>query len=213
MGGLAHSGEARPNGNDEAWLTLHEVSAQLGVAPSTVRRWADAGRIPARRTDGGHRRFDPAAVRALRASLAPAEPRASGAPPSIGQLAVSTRRLGQQPWHAHFASAAVGDEMRGLGQRLLGLLIQYLVWQGDTSRFLHDGRQMGARYGEIARDAGISMRDTMQAFLYFRGTFWRTALQMPAVTQASDVAEVMRIAERIDHFMNEVLLSTISAYE
>lgn len=195
-----------------AWLTLHEVSTQLGVAPSTVRRWADAGRIPARRTEGGHRRFDPAAVRALRASLAPVESHHAG-PPSIGQLAVSTKRVGQQPWHAHFAAAAVGEEMRGLGQRLLGLLIQYLVWQGDNSRFLHDGRQMGARYGQIARDAGISMRDTVQAFLYFRGTFWRTALQMPAVTQASDVAEVMRIAERIDHFMNEVLLSTISAYE
>ena len=194
-------------------MTLHEVSVQLGVAPSTVRRWADAGRIPARRTEGGHRRFDPAAVRALRSSLAPPEPRAVGGPPSIGQLAVSSKRIGQHPWHANFAAAAVGEEMRGLGQRLLGLLIQYLVWQGDTSRFLHDGRQMGAKYGEIARDAGISMRDTMQAFLYFRGTFWRTALQMPAVTQASDVAEVMRIAERIDHFMNEVLLSTIAAYE
>jgi excisionase family DNA binding protein len=204
-------GERETTGST-AWLTLHEVSEQLGVAPSTVRRWADAGRIPARRTEGGHRRFDPVAVRALRATLAPPEPRAGG-PPSIGQLAVSTRRLGQQPWHAHFAAASVGEEMRGLGQRLLGLLIQYLVWQGDNSRFLHDGRQMGARYGQIARDAGISMRDTVQAFLYFRGTFWRTALQMPAVTQASDVAEVMRIAERIDHFMNEVLLSTISAYE
>jgi excisionase family DNA binding protein len=209
-----HSGEQSTT-EDATWLTLHEVSAQLGVAPSTVRRWADAGRIPARRTEGGHRRFDPAAVRALRATLAPAETHhhAHSGPPSIGQLAVSTKRLGQQPWHAHFAAASVGDEMRGLGQRLLGLLIQYLVWQGDNSRFLQDGRQMGARYGQIARDAGISMRDTVQAFLYFRGTFWRTALQMPAVTQASDVAEVMRIAERIDHFMNEVLLSTISAYE
>lgn len=201
--------------HEEAWLTLHEVSAQLGVAASTVRRWADAGRIPARRTEGGHRRFDPVAVRALRSALAVPESHKapSPAPPSIGQLAVSSKRMGQHPWHAQFAAASVGEEMRGLGQRLLGLLIQYLVWQGDTSRFLQDGRQMGAKYGEIARDAGISMRDTVQAFLYFRGTFWRTALQMPAVTQASDVAEVMRIAERIDHFMNEVLLSTISAYE
>jgi hypothetical protein len=164
---------------------------------------------------GASRRGAPKAVRALRATLVPvpAHQAHPAGPPTIGQLAVSTKRLGQQPWHAHFAAASVGEEMRGLGQRLLGLLIQYLVWQGDNSRFLHDGRQMGARYGQIARDAGISMRDTVQAFLYFRGTFWRTALQMPAVTQASDVAEVMRIAERIDHFMNEVLLSTISAYE
>src|SRR6187200_2883268 len=96
-----------------AWLTLHEVSEQLGVAPSTVRRWADAGRLPARRTEGGHRRFDPAAVRALPAPLTPAEAPHAG-PPSIGQLTVSTKRLGQQPWHAHFAAASVGEEMRGL---------------------------------------------------------------------------------------------------
>lgn len=208
-GALAHPGDTDIADQAAPGLTLHEVSAQLGVAPSTVRRWADAGRLAARRTEGGHRRFDPAAVRALRAALAPPP----SAPPTIGALAAPPGRLAQQPWHAHFAAAAVGEEMRGLGQRLLGLLIQYLVWQGDNSRFLHDGRLVGARYGAVARDGGISMRDTVQAFLYFRGTFWRTALQMPAVTQASDVAEVMRIAERIDHFMNEVLLSTIAAYE
>ena len=211
--GVTHPSEAVATENTGVWLTLHEASAQLGVASSTVRRWADAGRIPARRTEGGHRRFDPAAVRALRTALAPPEAQEEAAPPSIGQLAVSPKGLGQQPWHGHFASALVGEEMRSLGQRLLGLLIQYLVWQGDNSRFLHDGRLVGAKYGEVARDAGIGMRDTVQAFLYFRGTFWRTALQMPAVSQASDVAEVMRIAERIDHFMNEVLLSTIAAYE
>ena len=198
----------QPHNDPASWLTLHEASEALGVAPSTVRRWADAGRIPTRRTEGGHRRFDAAAVRALRLATIAATP-SQGA----SVLAPSPQRLAQQPWHSHFASAAVAEQMRGLGQRLLGLLIQYLVWQGDNSRFLNDGRQVGLGYGQVARDAGISMRETVQAFLYFRQTFWRTALQMPAVTQASDVAEVMRIAERIDHFMNEVLLSTISAYE
>lgn len=190
-----------------AWMTLHEVSDFLGVAPSTVRRWADAGRIPIRRTEGGHRRFAAAAVRALRAATAP--------PPRdhTSAMALPQQRPPQQAWHAHFASAAVADQMRELGQRLLGLLIQYLVWQGDNNRFLDDGRQVGANYGAVARDAGITMRETLEAFLYFRQTFWRTALQMPAVTEASDVAEVMRIAERIDRFMNAVLLSTISAYE
>ena len=196
-----------PNSSHAAWMTLHEASAFLGVAPSTVRRWADAGRIPIRRTEGGHRRFEAAAVRALRAATATAG-RESGS-----VMALPQQRPAQQAWHAHFASAAVADQMRELGQRLLGLLIQYLVWQGDNNRFLDDGRQVGANYGAVARDAGITMRETLEAFLYFRQTFWRTALQMPAVTEASDVAEVMRIAERIDHFMNEVLLSTISAYE
>lgn len=188
-------------------MTLHEASAFLAVAPSTVRRWADAGRIPVRRTEGGHRRFEAAAVRALRAAAAPV------AREHRSMMTLSQQRPAQQAWHAHFASAAVADQMRELGQRLLGLLIQYLVWQGDNSRFLDDGRQVGANYGAVARDAGITMRETLEAFLYFRQTFWRTALQTPAVTEASDVAEVMRIAERIDHFMNAVLLSTISAYE
>jgi excisionase family DNA binding protein len=187
------------------WLTLHEASELLSVAPSTVRRWADAGRIPTRRTEGGHRRFEAVAVHALRPRTVEAQGSAA--------LVPSPERATSQPWHAHFADAAVAGAMRTLGQRLLGLLIQYLIWQGDNERFLADGRQIGAEYGRVARDAGISMRETMQAFLFFRRTFWRTALQAPAMAQVSDVAEVMRIAERIDHFMNEVLFSTLSAYE
>lgn len=187
------------------WLTLQEASGLLSVAPSTVRRWADAGRIPMRRTEGGHRRFEATAVQALRPRTAEAH--------GSAVLAPAQERVASQPWHAHFADTAVAGEMRTLGQRLLGLLIQYLIWQGDNERFLDDGRQIGAEYGRVARDAGIPMRETMQAFLFFRRTFWRTALQAPAVAQVSDVAEVMRIAERIDHFMNEVLFSTLSAYE
>jgi excisionase family DNA binding protein len=189
------------------WLSLKEASELLSVAPSTVRRWADCGRIPTHRTPGGHRRFDGAVVRAMvRATTT-----AHGVPASL--WAVSARSLGQQPWHAHFAQPAMAEQMRGLGQRLLGLLIQYLVWHGDDSRFLSDGRAVGASYGQAARAAGVSMRETVQAFLYFRGAFWRMALQLPPVAQASDVPEIIRISERIDHFMNEVLLSTIGAYE
>ena len=43
-----------PNVN---WLTLQEASRMLGVHPSTLRQWADSGKIPIVRTPGGHRRF------------------------------------------------------------------------------------------------------------------------------------------------------------
>lgn len=39
------------------WLTLGEAARYLGVAQSTVRKWADGGRIETFKTPGGHRRF------------------------------------------------------------------------------------------------------------------------------------------------------------
>lgn len=38
-------------------LTSHEVGDLLQVNPSSVKNWVDAGRIPAFRTPGGHRRI------------------------------------------------------------------------------------------------------------------------------------------------------------
>jgi excisionase family DNA binding protein len=44
-----------PGGGD--WLTLGQAATYLGVAQSTMRKWSDAGRLPAFYTPGGHRRF------------------------------------------------------------------------------------------------------------------------------------------------------------
>ena len=64
--------EAQREALDEAprdLLSLQEAADALGVSASTLRRWADGGRIRAVRTQGGHRRFDPAALRTLKARI------------------------------------------------------------------------------------------------------------------------------------------------
>jgi len=193
---------------ETVWLTLQEASARLGVSTSTVRRWADSGRIPARRTSGGHRRFDPQAVHtfARDAALSPPAP-----VPALWQAQHSPANA--PAWYTHLGHSPATDQMRELGQRLLGLLIQYLAWPGEDTRFLADGRAVGARYGAITQTTGVTLSETVQAFLHFRTTFWRMALQIPPVTQATDAQEIIRIAERIEHFMDEVLLGTICGYE
>ncbi len=46
-------------------LTRAEVAARFQVSPSTVTRWAEAGKLPVVKTLGGHRRYDAAAVETL----------------------------------------------------------------------------------------------------------------------------------------------------
>jgi excisionase family DNA binding protein len=39
------------------WLALGAAAKYLGIAQSTIRKWSDAGQVPAYTTPGGHRRF------------------------------------------------------------------------------------------------------------------------------------------------------------
>jgi excisionase family DNA binding protein len=50
----------RPDG---AWLSVSAAAKALGVSASTLRLWASEGRVPHVRTAGGHRRFNPEALR------------------------------------------------------------------------------------------------------------------------------------------------------
>ncbi|MFN8110844.1 MAG: helix-turn-helix domain-containing protein, partial [Thermoleophilia bacterium] len=53
----------RPRRSDGPWLSVSGAARALGVSPSTLRLWASEDRIPHVRTAGGHRRFDPEALR------------------------------------------------------------------------------------------------------------------------------------------------------
>jgi len=50
---------------DDEYMTSTQVAELLGVGPTSIKRWADAGLIPCVRTAGQHRRFEKRVVEAF----------------------------------------------------------------------------------------------------------------------------------------------------
>jgi excisionase family DNA binding protein len=50
-------------------LNIVEAARRLGVDQKTLRRWADAGKVPHIRTMGGQRRFQPAVIERIRLEM------------------------------------------------------------------------------------------------------------------------------------------------
>lgn len=205
-------GEERgPDGED--WLSIHQASALLGIAPSTLRRWADEGQIPMKRTLGGHRRFSRQALGRLGGSP-PGGPPAGQSPSSHSQRwGIDRQELIRQEWYARLADGPAASQMRGLGQRLLGLLLQYLTRPEDDQRFLSEARLVGSSYGRRARRAQLSMHDTVRACLYFRDAFARLEFPLPGVPRPRDMDELADLNACLNRFMDAILLGLVSGYE
>jgi excisionase family DNA binding protein len=55
----------REQASKPAYLLPGEVAEVLQVSPKTVTRWAREGKLPSRRTLGGHRRYARADIESL----------------------------------------------------------------------------------------------------------------------------------------------------
>ncbi len=205
--------------HETEWISLQEASEWLGVAASTVRRWGDDGKLPMKRTLGGHRRFSRAAVARLNAADRGDYPAVQQGPPLHTHPALTPsdwsldNEMARQEWHTRLMARPAAERMRGLGQRLLGLLIQHINSREENSRFLAEARAVGETYGHEVRDSSISMHDMVEAFLFFRRTFSQLAMPIPGVAQPTDLIEASALHARIDHFMDAILLGAIAGYE
>ncbi len=203
---------------DDPWLALGAASRLVGVGPDTLRRWADSGRVQSYQTPGGHRRF-------LRSSLetmvnAPRRhrygvERLPGSTQTMaGELHRRVQRSGaaSQPWHARL-SAEQRDEFRRWGQRTFQLVIAYVAATKRSERqlLLEEAERMGGLYGSEASQAGLTLAETVEAFLFYRSPV------LDAITghlrrRSAEVGDVTSAFHEASAAIDRVLVALVSSY-
>jgi len=125
-------------------LSPREFALSIGVSESSVKRWIDAGRVPARITTGGHRRIDlVSALRFIRESRSQLIQ-----PELLGFPDLCEGELGD---HAALAARIYEHLHAGRGQELSDLVIGALVTRSIQPAELFDGpiRIAMQRIGEL----------------------------------------------------------------
>ncbi len=205
---------ARVDEAADEWLSLTEAARRLGVHPTTLRRWADAGQIPVMLTPGGHRRFALSDID----RFADARRRlhsAAGLEQHWAQQALNRSRQ-EIAIHqgAHWLQAS-GDEereyQRALGRRLMGLILKFAS-QKEPGTLLEEARVVGDEYARSNSRMGLTVTEALEAFLVFRDALTEAALQMQETTAVRPETNT-RLLQRINTVLNTVQLAMVKCYD
>lgn len=185
------------------WLTLGEAARLLGVDETTLRGWADAGKVAVFRTPGGHRRFNATDLR----TLLETPMRASGRLGSVAANASPREWMLTRPWYGRL-NEEVRLRARSCCAHLMQSLAAYLEEHPARPRHLEDGRRVGADLGREVARWGLTPAQSTDIFLYYKRMV--TDLLAAPPFGASGQIQVVRDA---DLFLGEVLQAMMEGYE
>ena len=200
---------------DNDWLSLKETAELLGVHPTTVRVWGDKGELLMQRTPGGHRRFSRSAVEARAANN---QAQLNGAELVIQTMLGKARLeligggLTQEAWYGRL-SAEAKQKHSEIGHRLLHTTIQYLSGQFSDEDIQTKTKEIGRDYERLGRETGLSLTESIRAYLYFREFLSQTIYDMAQATGTQSPTDWNELRQQIIFLTNELLLAIIVTHE
>ncbi|MFQ5616512.1 MAG: helix-turn-helix domain-containing protein [Anaerolineales bacterium] len=196
------------------WLSLREAAELLGVHPSTVRSWADQGRLPVYRTQGGHRRFKRQEVELWTQSQRVETPRDADlvVQSALGhtRFQISEGRLEAERWYNKLDQKAK-DQYRRAGRELLRGLVSFLV--SDERAGKAEARSLGIEYASIGRRYGLNSVEATRAFLFFRNVLVESAIAVYESSAISSPHAWGDMLRKINEFTDQVLLALLEQYQ
>ncbi len=197
------------------WLTLGEVARILGVHPSTVRIWADQGRIPVHRTQGGHRRFKRAELELW--LLARKREEDESLPRDAVMSALRSVRihiaegsLDKEEWYKKLDEVA-REHYRRAGKAMVQSLWAYLA-EGSPEAEV-EARSIGYEYAARGHQYGLTFYESVRSFLFFHGILVSTLWDAFEEAEISSPKMWTELVRRLNKFSKQVLLTLAETYE
>jgi excisionase family DNA binding protein len=201
--------------NEETTLSISEASHMLGVSEVTLRQWTDEGRVKAFITPGGHRRYT---IANLKKFMGPHQK-----PQGIKDLA--TRLEDTAPVHreiaaSYFHQSALFNRLDGdsqqyfaaLGRRFLNLIIKYVSEPLKQEENLKAVKEAGYGFGEMAARQGLSLTETMQAFIQHRDPIINVTTDMMKKHEGVN-RRIIESISLVNHALDEALVSLVTAHQ
>lgn len=203
------------------WLSLGEAASILGVHPSTVRHWADEGNLPSQRTPGGHRRFRRGDLELwARQQNKPERTGMSMAEVQLviqnalgrARMEVSRGELSDIAWYQELDEQA-RREQGALGRRLLDTMSRYLTDNQDNVAVEAEIKALGTEYAQLSRRQGLTLTQTVRAFLFFRDLLIDSIIQLAETLGLNTPLDWGERLRQINKLTNQLLVAIIETAE
>jgi excisionase family DNA binding protein len=196
-----------------ALLTIGEASRILGVSEPTLRQWTDEGKIKAFITPGGHRRYSKPELLKLTGTHRHGIKEIAEKmelTPSL-HLQIAQERFAKTLWYKKLDI----DSRRQLGEfgrEILNLTITYVTKRRRRDETLTLARKLGNDLGEYLARLGLSLTDSVEAFLLHRAPVMNVFIELTkgGGTLSEGAIEIIPL---VNQLLDEMLLSLVAAYQ
>lgn len=196
-------------------LSISEASRLLGVSETTLRQWTDEGKIKAFITPGGHRRYSRVELQQFMGS----QKRVHTVKDLVTELEHAAP-LHREIAHTLFSSTSWYNELdsesqqhlAAAGRRLLNLVIKYITEPPKREETFELVRGAGRDFGETLSKIGLSLTESIEAFIQHRDPVVNAATRLLKGREALNERAIEAIP-LVSHVMDEALVSLITAYE
>ena len=201
--------------SEDTPLSISEAAQVLGVSEAALRLWTDEGKVKAFVTPGGHRRYSRAELKKFSSK----ETKMLGAKDVVTEME-ETFGQHREISKTYFSSIPQDREivrkyqqaLAGSGHDLLQLIMQYISEPANRTATMEKIREVSARHGEISANLGLSLTDSVQAFLLHREPIIKSTTSLIKKREANS-GRIINFIPMIGQVLDEALLAHVAAHQ